>query len=721
MEKKDKRKERWQSLMDRMTIHSSSMTTIKNDLTIDSEYSRADSHPSAKTTARPTLASTTKTNRSTPTIPSRLVDFLCVIRPDLETPQAPQHASCPTDILLQTRLGDCYPKAREDMDFPHHIHTFCIPDGCRISMKPKPPTLFTLVLTSGNGHRLYGAALTLYDETILSSHEIFEACKSHNGNQEPPTTRPKKKLKQQTSDENSVYYLPTCLVVISHHAHFDVFRKFLQQLYRIYQSGSSPLPLERYIANFVHDVPLPPLRSRVQWDCFTTDVVVNIQRPAPNELPLVNFSYQPLFSTLSLANVLVVWGLLLQESRIVLCSRHHSLLTPVAEALLSLLFPLEWHGLYIPVLPSGMQDVLDAPVPYLVGVDGKYLNDKAVQRPEGVVFVDLDEDVVHLGYDHNSQQRRIPDLPDRDILQLKVELEELTDQLYLLPSCGIKGRITTEDGKILDNSMREPYSQMTRLQDKQVGDKNHRHFILSHAETPFLSSFRQQTRTLQAHTDRLLAFAGQTYATPNPFLTGDRELEQKRFRIATQFYDLDEGDGQDENNKTFSSNAVRHAFLRFFISLLSRYKKFLNADSPSDHLFQQEAFLNDLRLSARNRQYVAEVVSTQMFERFIHESSRRRKPDRLVFFDEHITIERNQSAWPAAKQPTPFLNQSRWKIRQVFIPAATSALGLRKGCVYHYTQFPKLVDEEFVSSKRVDPSLCKSTLLCCGFLSWPLC
>lgn len=56
------------------------------------------------------------------------------------------------------------------------------------------------------------------------------------------------------------------------------------------------------------------------------------------------------------------------EVRICLCSQHHALLTPIAEALLSLLFPLVWQGAYIPVMPLAMVDILEAPVPFFVGL-----------------------------------------------------------------------------------------------------------------------------------------------------------------------------------------------------------------------------------------------------------------------------------------------------------------------------------------------------------------
>ena len=80
---------------------------------------------------------------------------------------------------------------------------------------------------------------------------------------------------------------------------------------------------------------------------FTTNRKFVIERPPINELPMANFSYRPLFVSLSVSNIMVVLGYLLQEQKVVLLSKHNSLLTPVAEALLSALFPFRWVGLYI--------------------------------------------------------------------------------------------------------------------------------------------------------------------------------------------------------------------------------------------------------------------------------------------------------------------------------------------------------------------------------------
>ncbi|RLO13309.1 hypothetical protein DYB28_002857 [Aphanomyces astaci] len=102
------------------------------------------------------------------------------------------------------------------------------------------------------------------------------------------------------------------------------------KIYRLSLS-EAPLPLERYVANFVSEIP-------------------------------VNF--RPLFQMLDLNNVLAVFTCLLLEQKVALCSKHLSVLTPIAESLQALLFPLYWQGAYIPILPSSLLDIIDVFDPF---------------------------------------------------------------------------------------------------------------------------------------------------------------------------------------------------------------------------------------------------------------------------------------------------------------------------------------------------------------------
>lgn len=106
---------------------------------------------------------------------------------------------------------------------------------------------------------------------------------------------------------------------------------------------------------------------------------------------MVDFSYRPLFTFLSVDTILTLFTCLCLEMTIAVCGSNLAVLTPVQEALLSLLFPFVWQGCYVPILPAHMIELLDAPVPLLVGLHDSYLFETPAEyRPGGVVFVHLD-------------------------------------------------------------------------------------------------------------------------------------------------------------------------------------------------------------------------------------------------------------------------------------------------------------------------------------------
>lgn len=66
--------------------------------------------------------------------------------------------------------------------------------------------------------------------------------------------------------------------------------------------------------------------------------------------------------------MVAVMASLLHERRIMMVSRKLSRLSACVQAANQLIYPLEWQGIYIPVLPNSLKDCLLAPMPYLIGV-----------------------------------------------------------------------------------------------------------------------------------------------------------------------------------------------------------------------------------------------------------------------------------------------------------------------------------------------------------------
>jgi hypothetical protein len=332
----------WLSILQRNSAANKRFTTspgLKNIHNLTASTSPSSITSTSKSSSQKTLDGE---------LPNRLIDYFCVVScsmqlhpKDLETDLST--VASPEGLNFWPEVADCFPvqTMHRDMEFPGHLPSFVLPEGCHPSKTQKPPCFFTFVLTLGDGDRLYGGVLQIYDETMET-----EGLKEVILNSGYEGELPQFLLQEDEDDQSDIVFLPKCLVILSHHPLFDLFRESLLQLYRI-TLVEAPLPIERYISNLVSEIPLPPQGKIIVDFGFTTEKLIKIERPPINKLPVANFSYRPLFASLSVGNILVVMGCLMEECKVALLSKHFGILCPVAEALLSALFPFEWQGLYV--------------------------------------------------------------------------------------------------------------------------------------------------------------------------------------------------------------------------------------------------------------------------------------------------------------------------------------------------------------------------------------
>ncbi|KAM3731209.1 hypothetical protein ACB098_12G145300 [Castanea mollissima] len=97
---------------------------------------------------------------------------------------------------------------------------------------------------------------------------------------------------------------------------------------------------------------------------------------------------------LSLESVLsLVAGVLLEKQVVVVCP-NLGVLSAVVLSLVPLIRPFQWQSLLLPVLPGRMLDFLDAPVPYIVGI--QYKPDDLKMKASNVVHVNVLKDEVKM-------------------------------------------------------------------------------------------------------------------------------------------------------------------------------------------------------------------------------------------------------------------------------------------------------------------------------------
>ncbi|PTD05657.1 DENN domain-containing protein [Fusarium culmorum] len=171
-------------------------------------------------------------------------------------------------------------------------------------------------------------------------------------------------------------------------------------------------PLERYVVNLCTEA-FNPLGSKTQVELGVRELRLYARKEADNEIPgSRTIDIYALFRCLSLENIVALFEYAMAESRIIFLSSHASMLHLACHALANLLYPLKWASIFIPILPARLLSALEAPCPYIVGIERRYDN---IELPEDdYVLVDLDKDTI----DATSQPVRLPRQARRKLMSL---------------------------------------------------------------------------------------------------------------------------------------------------------------------------------------------------------------------------------------------------------------------------------------------------------------
>lgn len=377
-----------------------------------------------------------------------------------------------------------------------------------------------------------------------------------------------------------------------------------------------------------------------------------------------------------------------------------------------------------PIAPIAMTDILDAPVPYLVGFHSQYLHKVDVKdRPHDAVFVDLDRDVLHMG------GVPIPRIPQRDAFKLSAALEEAGGSAaYLIPNSGIKGCIMSgsEEALLVPNEVRPMYARMTTI-PALAAESLGRRDIFTMTDLAF-GGYDNNNDDSDNHNGTVLGISGfesthgqiMTFADDDDGTTNISDgirgskwmkkfprtiqpIKKPKFMrnkkadiLSCSHSAMHQGHLLDVTEvSNFSVQDIRNAFLRFTVATFAQYEEFLLCGA-GNALFDHDSFIDDQSLDGGSSEFLRNILETQLFQRFLEERKENPNLPEVRFFDESIIAKMNRSkkatlANGGKKKPTPFLNDSSWKVTKVFTPPPPSNLGLPDtGETFSYGTFPSL-------------------------------
>ncbi|XP_053994404.1 DENN domain-containing protein Crag isoform X3 [Hylaeus volcanicus] len=346
--------------------------------------------------------------------------------------------------------------------FPNSVAMFCLPMGAtvecwpKVACKPKP-VFSTFVLTVADAaQKIYGSAITFYEElevemdipnlkenqqpleemekikisvenaevdNQLSNMRKFKKC----GILKKLTLLQLEKL-QYTDPATQSLNISKSICILSHWPFFDTFEKFLVYLHSMVNSKPQNVPIEKYIAYFLYDIPFPsPQRPRILVQLSSKDRLI-LTQPEDLALPRSGASFRQLLINLGPDNCLLILLLILTEQKILVHSLRPDVLTSVSEAIAMILFPFKWQCPYIPLCPLGLAEVLHAPLPFLIGVDSRFFD--LYDPPGDVNCVNLDTNNIAICDDKRYLNVKL--LPKKAARQLKNGLEHLYSKLISL-------------------------------------------------------------------------------------------------------------------------------------------------------------------------------------------------------------------------------------------------------------------------------------------------
>ena len=567
------------------------------------------------------------------------------------------------DYPLEPVITARYPaEDRPDHPLNPMLPQFCHPQGTGFihpSREYKMPRVHHFVLTDSKAGKLYGTCLTVYEEF---TPEVMECATEES---------------QEANTKKITHYAPRVLCLLSTWPYLTAFRTYLTQLYRLATSTDlMEAPIERYVTNICSEVPAPPPGAfEVQLSILRTKIRFWAP-PAQQPIPYVSLPFQVLFECLDIGNVMYTWYTLACERKVLLVSDQLSLLVTCAEILCSLLFPMRWSHLYIPVLPRSLSPMLDAPMPYLCGISRQNFPYSVGDIGDETVVVDLDRNIITLG-PHTPE---LPPLPHKRRMKLGAALEKNAGHVFW----NARG-LTQEEAESIrrsgdENALKVMYEKADALWHEKMSTIDEA-FNLAHA----------------------------------PDSTSMLYIDDAR------------ADASEALGKQSRWDAVQEAFLRFYVAMLKDYRKFLPQEDGLDVRsswrgpeantglrFQTEEFVMSQRHDFQP--FLEELTCTQQFDDFITKRiyNAANEPD-VTFFDKSIDAKKNRSVLKIKKVDTTFLHSAsaHRELQQYFamepnrqgLPSsAATKIGVNGHPVFQYPIWPETFNESLFGTPRPIPT-----------------
>ena len=284
---------------------------------------------------------------------------------------------------------------------------FSFPNGIDISYYEEHPKIYPIRFTDKESNSYYYYILFFYEkvnDNMLGSKTSL--------------------IRNSDVNVTDIYYCPISIIICSDYGNFDFFRGLLINFYKIikfdrsyinYNNSNSNFNINNIIMNgnkpeknpslnsifekekilsfqkvellnyfyFCYELPRPPNASIFTLNMRFDKIDYKLQSLL--EIPTNEYCLDVLFNTLEISVIIKLFVALLFEKFIIILSNQNTPLFCICESLRYLIFPFELSFVYIPNLPFEKKDILESPVPYLIGINTSQISAEELIYPDRIV------------------------------------------------------------------------------------------------------------------------------------------------------------------------------------------------------------------------------------------------------------------------------------------------------------------------------------------------
>lgn len=273
------------------------------------------------------------------------------------------------------------PRLEQDNDIARSLHAAmraCFPHDVEICTGSTQPHCVhhSFVLQQDSSHTLYGIALRVWSRADEKRAETIRDLR-------------KRTEADYYDSPGETYWIPYCLSFLSRYPLYNLLGDYLRGMWIHWNKATNLFHAEE--VSRILSFPAPRLNDLVRIDM--KDYALCYQFPsAPTGFQ--NFAMWPLFSCLSIPNIVgILEAAVSPTRRIIFISHYPAMLTVATETVRYMVRVYEWSGLYVPVVHARhARELVQEPGPYILGLTAECRT--LFTAPSDALVVDLDRNFV---------------------------------------------------------------------------------------------------------------------------------------------------------------------------------------------------------------------------------------------------------------------------------------------------------------------------------------